>query len=139
MAVVAWALYSVLLRHRPSRLAVLPRLAAIVAGGVIANFPFYVFEVATDHPTPLTVDALAVFLFLAVVPGVGAYLAYGKLVALVGPARTGLLLYLIPLYNAGLAWILLGEAPHPYHAVGMAMTLSGVWLGTRNPAVESKR
>lgn len=133
VAVVAWALYSVLLRHRPSRLGVLARLAAIVAGGVVANLPFYVLEIATGHPTPLTPRVFAVVLFLAIVPGVGAYLAYGKLVALVGPARTGLLLYLIPLYNVGLAWVLLGEAPHPYHAVGMAMTLTGVWLGTRTP------
>jgi len=132
-AVLAWSLYSVLLRYRPSSLAVLPRLAAIVLGGVVANLPFYALEIATGHPTPLTLHTLSVFLFLAIVPGVGAYLAYGKLVDLVGPARTGLLLYLIPLYNVGLAWILLGERPYPFHAVGMVLTLTGVWLGTRVP------
>ena len=121
------------LAGRFAAILILSGLAAIVLGGVVANLPFYALEIATGHPTPLTLHTLSVFLFLAIVPGVGAYLAYGKLVDLVGPARTGLLLYLIPLYNVGLAWILLGERPYPFHAVGMVLTLTGVWLGTRVP------
>ena len=41
---------------------------------------------------------------------------------------TGLLMYLIPLYNAGLAYLLLGERLAVYHLVGAALVLPGIYL-----------
>jgi drug/metabolite transporter (DMT)-like permease len=48
-----------------------------------------------------------------------------------GPATASLILYLTPLYGAGLGWLLLGERLADFHLVGMALLLPGLWLGTR--------
>ena len=48
-----------------------------------------------------------------------------------GAARTVLLLYLAPLYGALLAWLILGEPPHLYHAVGAALILPSIALASR--------
>ena len=42
-----------------------------------------------------------------------------------------LILYLVPIYNAVLAWLLLGERLHAYHLTGAALVLSGIYLATR--------
>jgi len=68
---------------------------------------------------------------LALIPGLGAFLAYNRLVALIGPASTGLIMYLVPLYNAFLAFLLLGERPQFYHLAGAALILPGIWAATR--------
>jgi drug/metabolite transporter (DMT)-like permease len=133
-AMIAWGFYSVYLRHWPSAMGVLPRFAVITGFGALVNLPFWFGEMALGAFAPPTLFTLAVVLILALVPALGAYLAYAKCVATLGPGRTGLLMYLVPVYTAGLGALLLGEQLHPFHALGLVLILGGVWLGTRRPA-----
>jgi len=52
-------------------------------------------------------------------------------VAMIGPAKAGVYLHLIPLLAAGMAIVFLGERLHLYHAAGLAFIVAGVWLATR--------
>ena len=130
LATLGWALYSVLLKHRPSSLDLTVRFTAITLGGVLVLVPFLGIEAALGEWALFDARTVGIWVFLALVPGIGAYLLYGKLVAMVGPSRTGLLMYLVPVYIAGLAWLLLGEQPRPYHLAGLALILPGIYLGT---------
>jgi drug/metabolite transporter (DMT)-like permease len=129
-ATAAWALYSVLLKYRPTRQNVTVRFIGIVICGVVAMAPFYAWEMAAGYEATFDAYTVGVVLFLALVPGIGAYLSYSWLVAVLGPSRTGVLMYLSPIYNAGLAYALLGEQLHPYHLLGTALILPGLWLAT---------
>lgn len=131
-AALGWALYSVLLRYRPSRLPLTERFAAIVLGGVVCMLPFYAAEMALGHWPPATLETAGIMVFLALVPGLAAYLLYGRLVAQLGAQRTGMLMYLVPLYNAGLAYLLLAEMPQLFHVAGAALILPGLYLATRS-------
>jgi drug/metabolite transporter (DMT)-like permease len=131
-AVSGWALYSVLLKHWRSALPLTARFAAIALGGVVVMVPFYAAEIASGHPTPFDATSVATLLVLALVPGLGAYLSYSRLVAELGPARTSVLIYLVPLYTAVLAWALLGEGLAPYHLAGAALIAPGLFLATRS-------
>ena len=130
LAACGWALYTVLGKRLP--LPALPstvKLAALIGGGALVLAPFAVLEaslgdVANFHDPRLYI-ALA---FLAVVPSLGAYFCFDRLVALAGPARASLSVYLIPLFATLAAWPLLGEAPRLYHAVGFGIILGGVAL-----------
>ncbi|WP_207484082.1 DMT family transporter [Arenibaculum pallidiluteum] len=133
MSMLAWALYSVLLRYSRSDLPLLVRFEGMVAAGVACTLPFYLAEIALGQTTGTDLRTIGVLLFLALVPGIGAFLAYNRLVAVLGPARTGLTLYLGPLYNAGLAWMLLDEAPQLHHLLGAALILPGIFLATVRP------
>lgn len=132
-AMTSWAVYSVVLKHRPSRQPIAARFIGIVLAGVLVMLPFYGIEIALGEPMPIEGRTIAVLLVLALVPGCGAYLAYGKLVSMLGPQRTGLLMYLGPIYNAVLAWLLLGERIEAYHFAGSALILGGIALATVAP------
>jgi len=132
-AMISWAVYSVVLRHRPSPRPIAARFIGIVAAGVIVMLPFYGIEIALGERMTLEPRTIGVLLVLALIPGIGAYLAYSKLVAVLGPQRTGLLMYLGPISNAVLAWLLLGESIEAYHFVGTALILGGVALATVAP------
>lgn len=69
--------------------------------------------------------------FVALVPGIGSYLSYSVVVAALGAGTASLVMYLVPLYGAGLAWALLDERLADFHLVGLALLLPGLWLGTR--------
>jgi drug/metabolite transporter (DMT)-like permease len=132
-AASAWALYSVVLRQRPSRQPMAARFIGIVVAGVLVMLPFYGLELALGERMTFDGRTLGVLLLLALVPGIGAFLAYGKLVEMLGPQRTGLLMYIGPVYNAVLAWLLLGERLEIYHFAGTALILGGIALATVAP------
>ena len=130
-ATIAWATYSLLLRKWPSLLNPSARLSVIAMAGVLVMLPFAIFE-ATNNPLPvLTLKGLGLVLAVAIFPGYGAYLAYSVMQRDLGVARVGVVLYLGPIYAAVIAWLVLGEALHVYHAWAMAMVLPGIYLVNR--------
>ena len=133
-AMAAWAVYAILLRHRPSALPMMARFAAIVAGGILILLPFTVMEgLGGERPVWNATSFLTVG-FLAVFASFGAYQVYGLVQRSLGAGPTSLLMYLIPVYNSLLAYLLLGEALERYHLVGAALVLPGIYLATRKPA-----
>jgi drug/metabolite transporter (DMT)-like permease len=130
-AAVSWVGYSVLLRRWPSALGPGERLAATAAAGLLVMAPFTVAEWASAAWPPLGAKALGLIAVVAVLPGVLSYGAHALLQRELGAARTGLVMYLAPLYSVMLAWLLLGEAPGWYHAVGAALILPSIALATR--------
>ncbi len=134
VAVCCWTVYSVLLRKRETVLGPFARLTAITLGGVLVLIPFTIVESVV---VGLPVDwpyALFLAVLVAVFPGFGAYQAYSFMQSVLGPAKTGLVLYLGPLYAAIMAWLFLGEQPQWFHALGAAFLLPGMFLATRAAA-----
>ncbi|MGI9384895.1 MAG: EamA family transporter [Methyloligellaceae bacterium] len=74
--------------------------------------------------------ALAVA-YVSVFPSVLAYIFYNRGVELIGGARAGAFMHLIPLFGAVFAIGLLGETLTPYHGVGFALIVAGVMLAAR--------
>jgi drug/metabolite transporter (DMT)-like permease len=133
-AMSGWAVYAIMLRHRPSALPMMTRFAAIVAGGVVILLPFTVNEGLSGDLPALAPRSFLTVGFLAVFASFGAYQVYGLVQRILGAGPTSLLMYLIPVYNSLLAYLLLGEALHSYHLLGAALVLPGIYLATRTRA-----
>jgi drug/metabolite transporter (DMT)-like permease len=129
-----WAIYSVLMRYRPSRLDPFLRLTAVTIAGVLVLAPLTLAEAIVAGSPPLEWRSLAAALVVGLLPGFGAYQAYSWLLREIGAARTSLVLYLTPVYTALLSWLLLGEAIRGYHLAGAALVLGGVWIASRGSA-----
>lgn len=132
-AATGWAVYSVVLKFRPSGLDTFTRFCAICLAGVLVLLPFTIAEHATGQMVQWTMETAGWVLLLALVPGIGAYMVYAFVVDRLGAERAALIMYLIPLFNAALAWLLLGEALVWYHYLGAVMVLGGIWLANRTP------
>lgn len=136
LAAGGWALYTVLGKRRP--LPPLPgtvRLAALAAGGALVLAPFAGLEaIAGAVPDFGDSRLYAAVCFLAIVPSLGAYFCFDRLVTLSGPAGASLSMYMVPLFAALAAWPLLGEAPHAFHVLGFSLILGGVALAGKQDA-----
>jgi drug/metabolite transporter (DMT)-like permease len=124
----AWAAYALLLRHWPSRLSPLARLALTAAGGSLVLLPGALWELATSPLSPFTLPAFNLMLAAALFPGLGAYWAYSVMQRELGAARVSMALYLGPLYAALFAWAFLGEHLTHYHWVGALLIIPGLAL-----------
>ncbi|MBU0589110.1 MAG: DMT family transporter [Gammaproteobacteria bacterium] len=130
-ATLSWTAYSLLLKKWASPLGAAARLAAISFAGVLVILPFAVWE-AVFNPLPiLTGQGFGLAVAAALFPGYGAYLAYSVMQRELGAAQVSVVLYLAPIYAAVMAWLVLGESLHAFHAWGMALVLPGIYLVTR--------
>ncbi|RVT94590.1 DMT family transporter [Sphingomonas crocodyli] len=122
--VVAWALYTALLRKRPPIDPVSLVILTFVIGA-ICMLPFAIVEWRTEI-VRLTPAVLGGITYVAIFPSVIAYFLFNRAVAEIGPAAAGQTISLQPLFGAVLAAILLGEALHGFHFAGMVLILAGI-------------
>lgn len=128
---VCWAVYSVLLRRPELQSVPTPTLfAAIAFAGVVTLFPFMLWETAVLGGVPATASAWTSIVALAIFPSVLAFGLFQYGVKIVGPAVTGIFMYLMPPYGVALAVMLLGETLHGYHIAGMILVTIGVAVAT---------
>jgi drug/metabolite transporter (DMT)-like permease len=130
-AAIAWAAYSVLQQRWPSALGARQRLACISAGGVLVLLPFTALELALRPAPQFGLQAALLIVLAAVLPGFLSYQAYALMLRELGATRSGVVMYLSPVYAAFTAWYFIGEAPHWYHGVGAALILPSIHLATR--------
>ena len=125
VASAAWALYTVLLRKRPV-VHPLSFLAAAFAVGVAAMLPLAAMEWTQGKTVAWGPGALGAMAYVAVFPSLIAYLLYTRGVDLVGSARAGQFVNLMPLFGAALSMLLLGEPLRAHHLVGGVLIVAGV-------------
>lgn len=132
-AVLSYAGYTALLRLRPP-VHGLSFAWATFTGGALMLLPFYVGETALSRPMPASVTAVLAVGYVAVFASVLAYLAFNRVVELLGANTAGLAVHLVPVFGTLLAVLLLGERLHLYHGLGIGLIAAGLWLATRTRA-----
>lgn len=125
IAAAAWALYTVLLRKRPA-VHPLSFLACTFAIAVAAMAPLAVLEAVQGRAVVWGAPTLGSIAYVAVFPSLVAYLLYTRGVDLIGPARAGQFVNLLPLFGAVLSVLLLGEPLHGYHLLGGLFIVGGI-------------
>ena len=123
-----WALYTVLIRWRPTRLAPLAFLAGTIAFGVLFHLPLVAWEVGNVGGFEPSLASAGGILYFAIFPSLLAYILWNRAVAALGPGRTGMFMHLMPIFSAVLGVTLLGEPFLAYHAVGIVLIIVGITL-----------
>lgn len=131
LAVIGYALYSVLLKRRP-QVHPLSLVAVTFALGTAMLVPPYLWEHLTVEPLRPGTAALAAIAYVAVFPSLVAYLCFNRAVELIGANRAGQYLHLMPVFGTLLAALFLGEMLRGYHLAGIALIGAGIWLATQS-------
>ena len=130
IACVFYAGYTLGLRHRPA----IPSLiffASLAGVAFLTSLPLLWIEAAQgalQFPTP---KGWAILLYVGLLPSLLSQVFFMRGVELIGPARAGLFVNLVPVFGALLAVVLLSEPFAIYHALGLVLVLGGIWLAER--------
>lgn len=144
LAVLAWGLFSVLLRRWPPEVGGPVFLTAQIATGLVVVSLCYAGDIALGGgAVPLTWGTAGIIVYTALAASLGAYFAWNYGVAHAGANVAGFYTNLVPLFTAALAAALLGETVHWYHGVGLGLIFLGIALATirrpRSAAPPAKR
>jgi drug/metabolite transporter (DMT)-like permease len=133
VAMLLWAIYTILLKWRPRELSAIAFLGAMLLLSLPALLPFYAWELFQRGTFDVSLATVATLAYYATVPSVIAYLMWNRGVAQVGPTRAGLIVHLLPIFTVVLAVIFLGEQLHAFHYIGAACVFLGIGLTTWQP------
>lgn len=128
-AVIAYALYSALLRKRPP-VHPLSLLAATFSVGTVLLLPFYIWEQASGSVLRVDGEAILAIAYVALFPGFLSYLFYNRGVELIGASRAGQFIHLMPVFGSLMAIAFLGESLRGFHLAGFALIGAGIGLAT---------
>lgn len=130
VTVPMWGTYTVLLRRYKSELPGATMLAAIILVGTLLLLPVFIYDELAGARSSYNAATLGTILYVSLLGSVLAYWLWNRAVAIVGANRAGLFLHLIPVFTAVMAVAFLGEQPHLYHALGIALIFGGIYFVT---------
>lgn len=132
-AVLLWALYTLLLRRWAGFLQLPPLtlLGVLMLIGMPMILPFYLVELSQVGGFTPTPTNLSVIGYTAIFASLVAYLSWNHGVKTVGAAKAAMTTYLMPVFTAILAWLVLGEGVQMFHWIGGGLIFAGLLLATQ--------
>lgn len=134
LGVIGWSTYAVLLPRRDYAPDGLVLMFFIAVTGTILILPVYLAEAAVVGGFQLTREVVAAMLYLSIFPTLLATICWNLAIRSVGANRTAIFVNVIPISGATLAMLFLGERLYPYHIIGAAFVLVGIYLAIRRAA-----
>ena len=127
IACLLYAGYALGLRNRPQVPAIV-FFAAMAAVAALTSLPLVAAEVALGHFFMPSAAGLGLILFVGLLPSFVSQIFFIQAVGIIGPARAGLFLNLVPIFGPLLAVLVLGEPLSAYHALALVLVLGGICL-----------
>src|SRR4051794_31892818 len=133
VALAIFGLYSVLSLKRP-QIHGLSFVGFTFGCGAAALIPLLIWELFTRPTMQLDMANLLTLFYVAVFPSTLAYLCFNRGVQLIGANRAAPFFHVVPVFGAAMAIVFLGEHPQPFHIIGFALVLTGVFVASRKQA-----
>ena len=130
VALIIFGFYSVMSLKRPA-IHALSFAAFTFGAGAACLVPLLIWELATRPVMALNAANLLSLFYVAVFPSTLAYLCYNRGVQLIGANRAAPFFHVVPLFGSVMAMVFLGERPQPFHFIGFALVLTGVFVAAR--------
>ena len=133
VALAIFGLYSVLSLKRP-QIHGLSFVGFTFGCGAAALVPLLIWELFSRPVMQLDTANLLSLLYVAVFPSTLAYLCFNRGVQLIGANRAAPFFHVVPAFGTVMSIVFLGEHPQPFHFIGFALVLTGVFVASRKPA-----
>lgn len=129
-ACLLYAGYTLGLRRRPEVPAIV-FFAATALVACVVSLPLVATEVAMGQFIWPSATGWALIAFVGLLPSFVSQVTFIQAVGLIGPARAGVFLNLVPIFGPLLALAVLGEPISFYHGVALALVLGGIYIAER--------
>lgn len=128
LAALSFALYTLLVRKKPTRVSALSYLFSLFFLGTLFLIPPFIIDSANGLTFIPTTQLLLVFLYLGIGASVGAFLSWNVAIQKIGAARTSLFANLIPVFSSIEAVLILKEESTGVLVVSLAIIVLGLLI-----------
>ncbi len=131
LAAVVFGVYNILARMKPHKLGSVAFLCSTLFLGLLFLVPWLIWELSYVNSFKLTLPAVLAIVYLGVGPSLIAFLCWNKAIMLIGPVRSALAYYSLPVFSAVEGLILLGEPVSSVDLLSGLLIMMGVIIATR--------
>ena len=135
LAAITFAIYSILLKKRPAQLGTRSFQLSTFIIGLLFLSPFYIWESLNTNFQIQSVDNNTFYsiLYLGLFASMLSYILWGKAVEKIGPTKSSIIYYTLPIFSGVLAYIILGEKIESIHFISMSLIIFGVITAIYTP------
>ncbi|GLB60694.1 DMT family transporter [Cytobacillus sp. NCCP-133] len=131
MAVVMWALYSVIGKKYSGMLPGLSTLYITSFIGILLLAPLSLIEYKITGVEPaFSIASAGILLYVGILASIVAFLSWNYGVSIIGASKAGVFLNLLPLFAVIFAVLFTAESLHLYQAIGGGIVIFGVMLSS---------
>ena len=127
IAVLFYGSYTVGLQ-RKHNLSSIVLFASVVFWALISTLPFTIYEFASGKTVWPDKNMWIIVALIILLPSFVSQICFIASVYLIGPARSGVFINLVPVFASFLAVQLLGESFEIYHGLSLLFVLSGIFI-----------
>ena len=128
MAAFIFAIYSLLLKHRPTELSIWSLQLSTFILGIIFLLPFFIWDCATTSSTEFDTKTILSILYVGIFASLSAFILWNKAIVSIGPIKAGMVYYTLPLFSGTLAYLFLKESIGMLHFYCAFLIVSGILI-----------
>lgn len=135
LAAITFAIYSILIKHKPTQLGTRSFQLSTFITGLLFLTPFYIWESTTTDFQIKAIDSNTLYsiLYLGLFASLFSYILWGKAVEKIGPTKSSIIYYTLPIFSGLLAYVILGEKIASIHIISMSLIIFGVITAIYTP------
>jgi len=130
LAAMIFAAYSILIKLKPAELRLVPFQQCLFTLGTLFLLPFFAVERISSGPQAFSAEVVVSLLYAGIFASLAAFLSWNKGISIIGPVKTGMIYYSLPLFSSVLAFLILGEEIKLYHLICLMLVISGILIAT---------
>lgn len=135
LAAITFAIYSLLVKQKPTQIGAWSFQMSTFIIGLLFLAPFYIWEAQTsDFQIQLINDnTLYSIIYVGIFASLISYLLWSKAIEILGPTKSSMIYYTLPIFSGLSAYLFLGEAIKTLHLLSMLLIISGVLIAIYEP------
>ncbi|MEK3937682.1 DMT family transporter [Sporosarcina sp. FSL W7-1349] len=138
IAVICWAIYSLLVKQYAMRLPSSPTFLVSIFLGIIMLLPFYLYETMNpDIHITWSMNSIGAILYTGILASIAAFVCWNTGVIRLGANKAGIYLNFIPVFATLFAVLFIGESLQVFQVIGGLFVILGVFLTTRAPRLRA--
>ena len=130
LAAIIFALYSILLRKKPTELSVSGFQLSTFILGLVFLFPFFIWQTLNSPPIQFESKTIFSILYVGIFASLTAYILWNKAIVNIGATNAGIIYYTLPIFSGFLAYLFLDETIGINHLYSLLLILSGILIAT---------
>lgn len=136
LAAITFAIYSLLVKQKPTQIGAWSFQMSTFIIGLLFLAPFYIWEAQTsDFQIQLINDnTLYSIIYVGLFASLISYLLWSKAIEILGPTKSSMIYYTLPIFSGLSAYLFLGEVIEMIHLLSMLLITSGVLIAINDPA-----
>ncbi len=137
VAAIIFAVYSILLKQKPENLSIWAFQLSTFILGLIFLLPFFVFDFVNAPAATFELKTFLSIMYVGVFASLSAFVLWNKAIIIIGPSKSGMVYYTLPLFSGFSAYFFLGENINEIHFLSLFLIVPGILIA--NYSKEKKR